>query len=96
MSSVDVSSVENGNESMRVSGGENGSINATAMVNVGDIEDEGHMDQVILIHNKAHDVIRLDLWTQARVGGTFACLWTRATFWVFALVTMAWEVNWQP
>ena len=49
-----MSGVENGNESVRVSGGENGSVNATATVNVGGIEDEGHVDQVILIHDEAH------------------------------------------
>ena len=51
---MNVSSVENGNESVRVSGGENGSVNATATVNVGGIEDEGHVDLVILIHDEAH------------------------------------------
>ena len=51
---MNVSGVENGNESVRVSGGENGSVNATATVNVGGIEDEGHVDQVILIYDEAH------------------------------------------
>ena len=51
---MNVSSVENGNESVRVSGGENGSVNATATVNVGGIKDEGHVDQVILIYDEAH------------------------------------------
>jgi len=51
---VNTSGVENGNESARMSGGENGSVSATATVNVGGIEDEGHVDQVILIHDEAH------------------------------------------
>lgn len=52
---MNASGVENGNESARVSGVENGSVSATAMVNAGGIDDEGHMDQVILIHDEAHN-----------------------------------------
>ena len=51
---VNVSSVENGNESMRVSGVKNGSVSATATVNMGGIEDVGHVDQVILIRDETH------------------------------------------
>jgi hypothetical protein len=39
---------------VRVSGVENESASATAMVNASGVENEGHMVQVILIHNEAH------------------------------------------
>ena len=51
---VNASGVENRNESVRVSGVKNRSVSATATVNVGGIEDVGHMDQVILIRDETH------------------------------------------